>query len=77
MTIIDGNEMDDGVDEPNERDERFDDESPLGPEGCCFPGKCCMPGPHYESECHTPEMLMALEEPETKQPNDKVSDPAL
>lgn len=32
-------------------------ESPLGPEGCLFPGKCCMPGPHYESECHTAEML--------------------
>ncbi len=71
MTIINGIEMDDGVDEPNERGE---DESPLGPEGCCFPGKCCMPGPHYESECHTAEMLMALEEPETKQPNSERSE---
>ena len=58
MTVINGIEMDDGVDEPNER---LNDESPLGPEGCCFPGNCCMPGPHYESECHTPEMLMAQE----------------
>lgn len=36
-------------------------QSPLGPEGCQFPGECCMPGPHYESECHTAEMLMAQE----------------
>jgi hypothetical protein len=43
--------------------------SPLGPEGCCFPGKCCMPGPHYESECHTAEMLMALESQEASAPN--------
>lgn len=60
--------MDDGVDEPEER--RQDDESPLGPEGCRFPGKCCMPGPHYESECHTAEMLMAMEAQETGAPND-------
>ena len=20
-----------------------------------LPGRCCMPGPHYESECHSPE----------------------
>ena len=64
MIIINGIEMDDGVDEP---EERYQDESPLGPEGCCFPGQCCMPGPHYESECHTPEMLMALE---GEHPND-------
>ncbi len=42
-------------------DER-DKQSPLGPEGCCFPGECCMAAsPHYESECHTAEMLMAQE----------------
>lgn len=39
----------------------WEDKSPLGPEGCCFPGECCMPGPHYESECHTAEMLLAQE----------------
>lgn len=66
--------MDDGVDEPNERDEDFDDESPLGPEGCLFPGECCMPGPHYESECHTPEMLMAQEVEAASAPNAEVSD---
>lgn len=53
MTIINGVEMDDGVDEPNVDPP----ESPLGPEGCCLPGECCMPGPHYESECHTPDMI--------------------
>lgn len=36
-------------------------DSPLGPEGCCYPGKCCMPGPHYESECHTAEDIIAQE----------------
>ena len=70
MIVINGIEMDDGVDEPEERCQ--DDESPLGPEGCCFPGKCCMPGPHYESECHTPEMLMAMESQETSAPNVKL-----
>ena len=74
MIVINGIEMDDGVDEPNERDEDLDDESPLGPEGCCFPGNCCMPGPHYESECHTPEMLMALEEPSASAPNNRRND---
>lgn len=34
------------------------DEGPLGREGCLYPDKCCMPGPHYESECHTVEMLI-------------------
>lgn len=69
MIVINGIEMDDGADEPNERDDDFNDESLLGPEGCLFPGNCCMPGPHYESECHTPEMLMALEEPSASAPN--------
>ncbi len=69
MIVINEIEMDDGVDEPNERDEDFDDESPLGPEGCLFPGNCCMPGPHYESECHTPEMLMAQEAEAASAPN--------
>lgn len=46
MVTIDGEEMDDGVDEP-------DIVTSLGPEGCLFPGECCMPWPHYESECHT------------------------
>jgi|GEM_PF-3549196 len=69
MTTINGIEMDDGVDEPDDSHRYQDDDSPLGPEGCCFPGKCCMPGPHYESECHTPEMLMAIESQETSAPN--------
>lgn len=74
MTIINGIQMDDGVDEPEERYQ--DDESPLGPEGCCFPGKCCMPGMHYESECHTAEDLMALENPQdASAPNEKLRDP--
>jgi hypothetical protein len=40
---------------------------PLGKMGCLFPGQCCMPGFHYESECHTPDMLMSQmnEEPTT------------
>jgi hypothetical protein len=46
-------------DEINER--AREENSVLGPEGCLFPDNCCMPGPHYESECHTPEMLMAQE----------------
>lgn len=52
----------------DERDDHYEDRaddlfenSPLGPEGCLFPGNCCMAGMHYESECHTPEMLMAQE----------------
>jgi len=68
MIIIDGNEMDDGVDEPEYPRETND---VLGDEGCLFPGQCCMPGPHYTSECHTPEMLMALETPDAKTPNDQ------
>lgn len=47
----------------SEHDERADWwESPLGPEGCLFPGECCMPGPHYTTECHTAQMLMDLEQ---------------
>jgi len=45
-------------------------ESPLGPEGCLFPGECCMPGDHYESECHTAEMLMAQETEEEQSQNE-------
>lgn len=41
--------------DPRESEER---DNPLGREGCVFPGECCMPGPHFESECHTAEMLM-------------------
>ncbi len=76
MTIINGIEMDDGVDEPNDHDCKWDDESPLGPEGCIFPRECCMPGPHYESECHTPQMLLDLEAEMTKQPNNESSQAA-
>jgi len=48
-------------------DEHQDDfsergEGCLGPEGCLFPDNCCMPGPHYTSECHTPEMLQSNED---------------
>ena len=32
-------------------------ESPPGAEICLVPGRCCMPGAHYESECHTADML--------------------
>lgn len=53
--------MDDGVDEANERDDDFDDESPLGPEGCLYPGECCMPVEHYESECHPKFVLIIIE----------------
>jgi hypothetical protein len=28
--------------------------------GCCFPGTCCMPGEHFESECHTSEIMEQL-----------------
>ena len=24
---------------------------------CAFPGQCLMPGEHFQSECHTAEML--------------------
>lgn len=65
--------IDDLMDEP-EYDEG-PDESPLGPEGCLFPGECCMPGPHYESECHTPEMLMAQEAEAASHPNDRTEPP--
>lgn len=41
----------DGYDDEEELEESF-----LGDEGCLFPGYCCMPGPHFTSECHTPEM---------------------
>jgi hypothetical protein len=40
-----------------------------------LPGKCCMPGPHYESECHTAEMLMAMESQATSAPNDRSERP--
>jgi hypothetical protein len=53
-----------------------EENSVLGPEGCCFPGNCCMPGPHYESECHTPEMLMAQEgEPQNVRVSDQARKP--
>lgn len=29
--------------------------------GCVFPGRCLMPGLHYPSECHTVEMIEAIE----------------
>jgi hypothetical protein len=29
--------------------------------GCVMPGRCCMPGMHYPSECHTAEMIEAIE----------------
>jgi hypothetical protein len=29
--------------------------------GCVLPGECCMPGPHYPSECHSAEMIEAME----------------
>ena len=37
----------------DENCERCEDD----PIGCCFPGKCLMPGEHFESECHTVEMV--------------------
>ena len=37
MIVINGIEMDDGVDEPNELDEAFDDESPLAAAPTCEP----------------------------------------
>jgi hypothetical protein len=36
------------------------------PIGCLFPGTCCMPGIHLESECHTAEMIEAIEESEPR-----------
>lgn len=57
-------ESEDDNDYPEEMGFWDDDgrQSPLGPEGCCFPDKCCMAAvPHYESECHTVEMLMEQE----------------
>lgn len=70
MTIINGIEMDDGVDEPEYPRE---ENGCLGAEGCLYPDKCCMPGPHYESECHTAEMLMALENQNASVPNESSS----
>lgn len=30
--------------------------------GCIFPDRCVMPGIHYPNECHTAEMMEAMEE---------------
>jgi hypothetical protein len=39
----------------DERETEYDDQI-----GCCFPGTCCMPVEHFESECHTSEMIEQL-----------------
>lgn len=30
--------------------------------GCVLGDRCCMPGPHYPSECHSAEMMEAMEQ---------------
>lgn len=55
MITIDGIDMDDGVDEPDEDLLAEDNDDWLGEEGCLFPAQCLMPGIHYTSECHTAE----------------------
>lgn len=50
-------DYDDNNEWRNGDDEEGGATSLLGEEGCLFPGECCMPGPHYESECHTPDMM--------------------
>jgi hypothetical protein len=37
------------------------EESPLGPEGCCFPGQCCMPGPHIAEKARDLSIVMGYE----------------
>jgi hypothetical protein len=49
----DEQDLQDGLDD--ERETEDDDQI-----GCCFPGTCCMPVEHFESECHTSEMMEQL-----------------
>ncbi len=53
MITLNGEELDDGVDEPDlELLDQDDDDLP-GESGCLFPKECCIAGPHWTSECFT------------------------
>lgn len=55
--MVDDEEDDDGYCE-----EYDNDPGSLDREGCLFGAGCCMPGPHFESECHTAEMVEQVRE---------------